>query len=197
MKKNPFKIGGKTIAKARITDLVNMDTEDINRLTKSESLSLEKRFRKETHRRLAVFERHDYVSPAFERYIGKSILPLSAPTSSRQSIQHHIAMYRAFLTAQTGSFTKANKYYKEQELRIFGNKKGFENDKQRRRFWAAYQEFMLQHPIHHDESEKVQKMLASMSFWRNKDFSSYDLDELLDRVEKKQSKGGGFRADIR
>lgn len=197
MKKNPFKVGGKSIAKAKLVDLLNMDTEDINKLTKSESLSLERRLRRETQRRMSVFQKKGYTSKAFERYIGSSIPLVSAKTATRQKMQHNIAMYRTFLTAKTGSYSGMKQYHKEQELRIFGKGKGFESEEQRKRFWAAYEEFMHQNPTHYDESDKVQKMLGSMSFWRNKDFSASDLDSLLDRVEKKQSKGGGFRADIR
>ena len=78
-----------------------------------------------------------------------------------------------------------------EERRIFKSKVGFFEDENfnedmRIRFWSAYQEFMNQNPRFLYDSDKVQQFLGRSSFWRTRDFTADDLDELLGRLERSE-----------
>lgn len=184
----------KSFYNVKVADILKMPTEEIAKLTKEESISLERRLRQITKSRLKTFEKKGYTSPVYERIFGDELPKVSKRTSTRQSIQHKIAMYRSFFEGKTSTFSGLKKILNEQEKRIFGNNDGFGDEESRKRFWRAYNEFMHQNPRFYDESDKVQKQLADMSFWRNRSFNADDLMTLLNKVEQK---GSDFRADIR
>lgn len=193
-----MKINGKTISKAKLSDLVNLTPQDIAKLTKRESLTLERRLREATERRVNTLQKQGIRSFAFERYLGGSLPTKATSSDSRQSMQHKIAMYHTFLNAKTSSVTGVKKVWKEQEKRIFRGAPGFKTEEERKRFWAAYEEFMHQNPRFYYESTRIQQFLGEMSFWRKKSFTANDLSELLRKMEDHQLKPGGvdFRADV-
>lgn len=174
------------ISKMKLQDLLELTYEDdLSRLNKKQFLTLEKRLHKAAERRLGVIKSHGMTSQAFIRYVGFEMPKLSAPTDTRQSIQHKVAMLSNFLTAKSSTYTGLKKIYKEQEKRIFGNKHGFDNEEQRTRFWSAYTEFKNQNPAliqGIDTSNKVLQYLGQLSFWRSREFNASDLDEIVTRV---------------
>jgi len=193
-----MKINGRTIAKAKLSDLINLTPEDMAKLTKRESLTLERRLREATERRIKTLDKQGIRSFAFERYLGGSLPTKANSSDSRQSMQHKIAMYHTFLNAKTSSVAGVRKVWKEQEARIFGKNPGFQSEDERKRFWSAYDEFMHQNPRFYYESTRVQQFLGEMSFWRKKSFTADDLMQLLRKMDDEKLTPGGvdFRADV-
>ena len=177
------------ISKMKLQDLLDLSYEDdLNKLTKKQFLTMEKRLHKVVSRRLEVIQKHGMSSEAFTRYVGLEIPKLSTQADSRQSIQHKVAMLSNFLNAKTSSYSSLKKVYQEQERRIFGEnwkKIGFKNEEQRTRFWTAYTEFKHQNPALMqgvDTSNKVLQYLGQLSFWRSREFNANDLDEIVTKM---------------
>lgn len=178
-----MKINGKTIAKAKLSDLVELNPETMAKLTKKETRQLEKRLREATERRMNTINKYGMRSMAFERYLGNQMPVEPEATASRQSLQHKVVQMKTFLGAKTSSVTGIRKLNKEVEQRIFkGKAKGFENEEQRIRFWKTYNEFLNQYPTYVFSSERVQQFLGQSQFWRYRDFTADDLVNLMEKV---------------
>ena len=178
-----MKINGKTIAKAKLSDLVELKPEIMAKLTKKETRQLEKRLREATERRMNTINKYGMRSMAFERYLGNQMPVEPEATASRQSLQHKVVQMKTFLGAKTSSVTGIRKLNKEVEQRIFkGKAKGFENEDQRIRFWKAYNEFLNQYPTYVFSSERVQQFLGQSQFWRYRDYTAEDLVNLMEKV---------------
>lgn len=194
-----MKINGKSISRAPLSDLVELTPEDIGKMSKRESLTLERRLREATSRRMKSIEKAGMHSFAFERYIGDKLPEKATLSDSRQSIQHKIAIYHTFLEAKSSSVTGIRKVWKEQESRIFKRRGGFNSEDERKRFWSAYNEFIHQNPrfANRYESTRVQQYLGEMSFWREGSYTADDLASLLDKMDARKPRArGGFNIDI-
>lgn len=177
-------IDGKSIAKAPFTKLINLEATDINRLTKKDLLSLEKRYVSAAKKRISNIKSSTGMpSYAADRYFGTQEPKASSARSTIQKLRHQIVKYQNFFDAQTSNVKGTKKLLLEENKRIFGDGVGFRNDAERTRFWSAYMEFMNQHPIYLDQSEKVQEFLGYSTFWRTSSFTQEDLDNLLSKLE--------------
>ena len=194
-----MKINGKSISRATLSDLVELTPEDIGKMSKRDTLTLERRLREAVVRRMKSIEKAGMHSFAYERYIGDELPEKATFSDSRQSIQHKVAVYHTFLEAKSSSVSGIRKVWKEQESRIFGRKKGFTSEDQRKRFWSAYNEFIHQNPrfANRYDSTRVQQYLGEMSFWSDHSYTSEDLTSLLDKMDaRKARRRGEFNIDI-
>ena len=187
-------IDGKSIAKAPLSKLINLEASDINRLTKKDLLSLEKRYAKAATQRIERIKKNTGMpSYAADRYLGTQTPKVSSPRSTIQQLRHKVVKYQSFFEGKTSTVKGTKKVLAEEEKRIFDDRKGFLNDKQRTRFWSAYMEFMNQNPIYIDQSERVQEFLGRSTFWRRRSFNQADLNTILSKLEN--SEGVDIRAD--
>ena len=69
-KKGRIYINGKTISKASVSDLLSLTAEDIGRLTKKQSIQLEKRLYKVAKARLDTIYKNKYRSLKAETTFG-------------------------------------------------------------------------------------------------------------------------------
>lgn len=182
---NPF---SKPISKTPIKTLIDADWEDLNKLTAKESRSLERRLRKVAEKRLETIEIHGLYSPAASAYLPSGLPAMSKASDSRQLSMHNIAQLKTFLGAQSSTLTGIRKITKDTEKRIFGtDKKGrplqhFSSTEEEKRFWKAYDEFLHQNPVFGLQSERVQQFLGRESFWKYRDFTASDFDNLVSRL---------------
>ena len=189
-------IGGKTFAKASLSDLLDLSAEDIGKLTKSQSIRLEKRLYKEAERRLKTIYSHGYRSMIAEYNFGDIHPQKPTEKATIYATKHRVTALKDFLENKRSTYTGLRKYYKEEEARIFG-KSGFSfnSEDERTRFWRAYDEFMHQNPAFYDQSTRVQQAIGRTTFWRQHDFTADDLSNVL-RELMKTDNGVDIRADV-
>ena len=163
-------------------------------LTKKQYRALEKRLIKAAERRVKTIEKYGYRSYALDQYFGGELPSISPAKSSRQSLQHKTVALQEFLKAKSSSYTGIKKIWKEEEKRIFGNRGGFSSEEERERFWKAFMEFKHQNPAlmyGKGASTRLQQYLGRETFWREREFSAEDLNNLVNKMLN----GGGV--DIR
>ena len=189
-------INGKTIAKAPLKDLLSLSAADIGRLTKAQSLALEKRYMKAAAGRLKTIEKQKLTSYAAEAYLGAEIPKASTKASTIYSVKHKVTILKEFLNAKSSTAKGIKDIYKSEEQRIFGQGKGFRSEEERKRFWQAYMEFMHQNPRFYDQSARVQQFLGRESFWREKSFTAEDLSRIVNNMDNDITGGVDIRADV-
>ena len=188
-------INGKTFAKASLADLVSMTAADIGKLTRDQSVRLEKRLYKEVKKRLDVIYKHGFRSIIAEYNFGDMYPQKPTEKPTIYATKHRVTALHDFLNNDKSSYTGLKKFYAKEEMRVFGKKgAGFKNEDQRTRFWRAYEEFMHQNPVYIDQSTRVQQFLGRESFWRHRDFSMADFNELLTKLQTADM-GVDIRAD--
>lgn len=190
-------INGRSISRAKLSDLVNLNPETLAKLTKKESRSLEKRLHKEVERRLKVIEKHGLSSYAADKYFGGDVPTLSSATTKRQGIQHNIVSMQTFLSSKSSSYTGIKQIWKDEEKRIFGKEGGFKSEDERKRFWAAYTEFQHQNPAllyGQGASTRLQQFLGRETFWRQRGFTADDLENLYSKMMNFATGGVDIRA---
>ena len=189
-------INGKTIAKAPLKDLLSLSAADIGKLTKAQSLILEKRYMKAAAGRLKTIEKQKLTSYAAEAYLGAEIPKASTRASTIYSVKHKVTILKEFLNAKSSTAKGIKEIYKSEERRIFGHEKGFKSEDERKRFWQAYMEFMHQNPRFYDQSARVQQFLGRESFWREKSFTAEDLSRIVNNLDSNITGGVDIRADV-
>ena len=189
-------INGKTIAKASLKDLLSLSATEIGKLSRDQSVRLEKRLYKVAKTRLDTIYRHNISSYAAEAYFGDVYPDKPSKTASVQATKHRVTILKEFLNAQTSTYTGIKKVFKAEENRIFGKKgDGFQDEDERKRFWNAYMEFMHQNPRFYDQSARVQQFLGRESFWRNREFTASDLSRIVHNLDNDITGGVDIRAD--
>lgn len=170
--------------KMRSDRLLSISAEELNKLTKEQLLSATKRAYELAGKRVRAIRKKHLYSPAFEAYFRGRMptLPISADRVSK--LRHEFAKLHQFLSAKTSTVKGIEELKINEARRIFGDESQVMSDEQRRRFWAAYEEFMNQNPdyLYGRESERVQQMLAEMGFWKRRSFTANDLEELLNKL---------------
>ena len=189
-------VNGKSLSKAPLKDLLSLSAEDIGRLTKAQSITLEKRYMKAAKGRLKSIEKQNLTSYAAEAYLGAEIPKASTKGSSIYSVKHKVTILKEFLNAKSSTVKGIKDIYRSEERRIFGNGKGFQNEDERKRFWQAYMEFMHQNPRFYDQSARVQQFLGRESFWREKSFTAEDLTRIVNNLDSDITRGVDIRADV-
>lgn len=188
-------LNGKTFAKASLSDLISMTAEDIGKLTRDQSVRLEKRLYKETKKRLDTIYKHGFRSIIAEYNFGDAYPEKPSNKPSIYATKHRVTALHDFLSNDKSSYTGLKKFYAQEEIRVFGEKgAGFKNEDQRTRFWHAYEEFMHQNPIFYDQSTRVQQFLGRETFWRHRDFNSADFNSILTKMQNDEW-GVDIRAD--
>lgn len=174
------------ISKMKLSELVNLEADEVRSLNKKQRITLEKRLHKAAERRMKVIKEHGMESAAFKHYVGSEFPSIAKPTDTAQSIHHKIAVFQNFLQSKTSSYSGIKKLWKEEEVRIFGKGiKGFSSDDERKRFWAAYMEFELQNPsimYPNGASTRLQQFLGRETFWRENGFTAEDLSRLANKM---------------
>lgn len=195
IRKGRVYINGKTFAKASVSELLSLTAEDIGKLTKAQSIRLEKRLYKVAQSRLDTIYKHGFRSIKAEYNFG-DIRP-SKPTdrATIYATKHRVTALKDFLEDDKSTYTGIRKFYAKEEMRIFGKKGvGFKNEDERVRFWRAYEEFMHQNPIFYDQSTRVQQFLGRETFWRHRDFDATDFNNILTKMQNDEW-GVDIRAD--
>lgn len=189
-------INGKTFAKATLSDLLSMSAADIGKLTKAQSIRLEKRLYKEANRRLKTIYSHGYRSMIAEYNFGGEYPTKPSQSASIYATKHRVTALKDFLENKRSTYTGLRQYYKKEEGRIFGKTgSAFNSEDERVRFWRAYDEFMHQNPAFYDQSTRVQQAIGRMTFWRKHDFTAENLSDILGELLKTDN-GVDIRADI-
>lgn len=189
-------INGKTIGKATISDLLSLTAEDIGKLTKKQSIQLEKRLYKIVKQRLGVIYKHGLTSIKAEHSFGGDYPTKPTNNASIYATKHRVTALKDFLESPQSSYTGLKKYYQKEENRIFGGKgAGFKNEDERIRFWKAYDEFMHQNPSFIFESTRVQQFIGRETFWRSRDFSAEDFNRILTSMQS-ESAEVDIRGDV-
>lgn len=196
-KKGRIYINGKTISKASVSDLLSLTAEDIGRLTKKQSIQLEKRLYKVAKARLDTIYKNKYRSLKAETTFGDLYPQKPTAAATIYATKHRVTALKDFLETPTSTYTGLKKFYAKEELRIFGAKgAGFKNEEERRSFWSAYMEFMNQNPQYYDQSTRVQQFIGRETFWRKGDFSANDLNSILTNMMNDDRGGVDIRADV-
>lgn len=191
-----MKVKGKTISKAKLSDLVELSPETIAKMTKAETLAVTKRLHAAAERRLKVIEKHGLTSYAENAYFQGSLPVLATKEASRQKIQHQMVQLQSFLGAKTSTYTGLKKVLKAEEERIFEGGRGFTSDAQRERFWSAYMEFKRQSPTMFAAlgSTRIQQFIGQETFWRRRGFNSDDINNLVAKAMQFNTGGVDIRA---
>lgn len=190
-------VNGKTIAKAKLKDLLSLKPSDIGKFSKSQSKALEKRLYAAAQRRLNTVYKQGLRSYAAEKYFGAERPSKPSGSSSIYALKHRVTVLKEFLNAKTSTAAGIKKVFKEEEIRIFGkNGLGFQSEEERQRFWNAYMEFMHQNPRFYDQSSRVQQFLGRESFWRNRTFTASDLNRIVTEMDVDITGGVDIRADV-
>ena len=187
-------INGKTISKAPLKDLLSLSPSDIGKLTKAQTIALEKRYMKAATGRMKTIKKQGLTSYAAEAYLGAEIPKPSTNKSTIYSVKHKVTILKEFLNAKTSTAKGIKAIYKSEETRIFGDGKGFQSEDERKRFWQAYMEFMHQNPRYYDQSTRIQQFLGRETFWRKSSFTAGDLTKLLVEIQNDEM-GVDIRAD--
>ena len=189
-------INGKTIAKASLKDLLSLSAAEIGKLTRDQSVRLEKRLYKVAKTRLDTVYKHNLSSYAAEAYFGDVYPDKPSKTATVQATKHRVTILKEFLNAETSTYAGIKRVFKAEEKRIFGKKgDGFQDEDERKRFWNAYMEFMHQNPRFYDQSARVQQFLGRESFWRNREFRASDLSKIVKKLDNESIEGVDIRAD--
>lgn len=191
-----FRVNGKTLSRASLSDLLSLTAADIGKLNVKQSVQLEKRLYKAAEARLKTIYAHGYRSILAEYNFGAEhpTKPVEHPTV--YATKHRVTALHDFLKNEKSTYTGLRKYYQKEELRIFKKKgAGFKNEEERTRFWHAYEEFMHQNPSFLYESNRVQQFLGRETFWRSRDFNAADFNSLLVALQGEDTEVD-IRADI-
>lgn len=179
-------ITASSIPKMRSDRIKNIDVEQYRALADPDLLSLAKRAYTLASKRLKSISKKGLESAAATRYFPSG---LAEPKLSddRASLLHQFAQMKRFISAKTSTVQGIQKQQREVSARIFGPESKEEmSPEQATRFWSAYKEFMNQYPAYYDESLRVQQMLGTLSFWKKRDFTVQDIDDMIERLEGKK-----------
>lgn len=195
-KSSAFKINGKTLSKASLNDLLSLSAEDIGRLTKKQSIQLEKRLYKAAKSRLDTIYKHGMRSIKAEYSFGAEYPEKPSNSASIYATKHRVTALKDFLESDKSTYSGIKKFYQKEELRIFGERgAGFKSEDERIRFWRAYDEFMHQNPQFYDQSTRVQQFIGRETFWRRGEFTAMDLNNILTNMMG-NNEGVDIRADV-
>lgn len=196
VRKGVVYINGKTIGKATVSDLLSLTAEDIGRLNKRQSIQLEKRLYKVASQRLKTIYKHGMYSIKAERTFGADYPSKPANNATIYATKHRVTALKDFLESPQSTYTGIKKYYQKEEARIFGKRgAGFKSEDERIRFWKAYDEFMHQNPTFLFESTRVQQFIGRETFWRSRDFTAEDFNNILAALHGEDTEVD-IRADI-
>lgn len=177
--------------------LVNFDLEALTKLNTQQANRVLSSVQYQIRKARKSFRKENLVSPAYEAYFNTDEKKFPRRGASRQQTIHEIQRGIMFMRSKTSTVEGAKKYWEEQEKRIFGtiDKNGVLHpketldesehltEKQRKRFWAAYDEFMHQYKSLNAESSRIQQVIAQAGFWRYRSWNAEDFKRILMETE--------------
>lgn len=162
--------------------LSRFDLEHITDLRKEDALKVIKSGYYQAKKAKKEFRAAKLISPAFESYFDKDEKFKIPTDESIQGLWREVWRVMKFARAKTSSVQGAKEYWKAEDRRIFHDTVTHMSEHQRKRYWSAYMEFINQNPFAYDYSERVQQVLAQMSFWKRRKWNAQDLTEMLYKV---------------
>ena len=186
-----YSINGKALSKTTDLELINLSAESLNKYNVKTLAAIERRLLKDFRRNYNSFKNSTFKPYALDAYFDGKIPKALGNKATRNSLLHRNVALQEYLRSESANLESTKSMIEREERRIFKSKVGFFEDENfnedmRIRFWSAYQEFMNQNPRFLYDSDKVQQFLGRSSFWRTRDFTADDLDELLGRLERSE-----------
>lgn len=176
------------IAKMSARDILRIKDERLNTATANELKLLAERSAQLFLKRQRQIEKAGLSDFAFaNKYLKNVGFQFS---STRNEFLRDVARYRQYFGAKSSTKQGIIKVMSEQEerlSRLAGQEIKFADEKERTRFWQAYDEFMHQNSEYDNRqgSDRVQQYLAQSDFWQKRSFTADDLTELLNKVQGK------------
>lgn len=150
-------------------------TEELEKMVKD--------VRRQTARRISSLEKNQadsYAAYKLEQELEK-FHDRYTDRSDRWALSAELARYHEFWASKGSTVSGAKEINREEDIRIFGSEKRGAivtpvyrmTTEERKKFWAAYMEFMNQHPEKstRDNSERIQRLVGNyMNLVRAEDF---------------------------